>query len=73
MKHLKLIFGLFLAGITVLFVIQNVAVVEIRLLFWSVVMSRALLVFFGLGVGICIGWLLHGYFARQRKRSSSRL
>lgn len=67
MKQGKLILGLILAGMAVLFVIQNVAVVEIRLLFWTIAMSRALLVIFLLGTGMVIGWLLHGYFSPQRK------
>jgi uncharacterized integral membrane protein len=59
--------SLILTGITVLFVIQNVAVVEIRFMFWSVAMSRALLMFFVLAVGILIGWLMNGYFSYHRQ------
>ena len=34
MKNLKLIFSLVLTGLTVLFITQNVAIVEIRFMFW---------------------------------------
>ncbi len=66
MKHFKLIISLILTGITVLFVIQNVSVVEIKFLFWSIAMSRALLIFFVLAAGIVIGWMMHGFFSMHR-------
>lgn len=59
--NFKLILSLILAGLAVLFIIQNVAVVEIRFLFWSLAMSRSLFMFFLLAIGIIVGWLLHGY------------
>jgi len=54
----KLIISLVLAGLAVLFIIQNVTVVEIRFLFWTLSMSRALLMFFILAIGIVVGWTL---------------
>ncbi|MDA3972342.1 MAG: LapA family protein [Desulfobulbaceae bacterium] len=67
MMHLKLVFSLILTGIIVLFVVQNVAVVEISFLFWSLAMSRALLLFFVLAIGIVIGWLMHSFFAHYHQ------
>ena len=66
----KLILILILAGLILLFIIQNVAVVEIKFLFWSIQMSRLLLIFFLLAIGIIIGWFLHGYL-KQRKGESN--
>ena len=60
----KLILGIVLAGMVVLFIIQNVTVVELRFLFWTLSMSRALLMFLILSIGIILGWLLHSYFHR---------
>lgn len=57
----KLFLILLLAGLAVLFIVQNVAVVEIQFLFWSIQLSRSLLVFFLLAIGIIIGWFLRGY------------
>jgi putative membrane protein len=57
---IKLILIMVLAGLTVLFIIQNVAIVEIRFLFWSMQMSRSLFMFFLLVIGLIIGWILHG-------------
>lgn len=56
----KLIFGLVLAGILIVFIIQNVTVVELKFLFWTLSMSRAFLMFLILSAGIILGWLLRG-------------
>lgn len=66
----KLVFILSLAGLAVLFIIQNAAVMEIQFLFWSIQMSRSLIIFFLLAIGIIIGWFLHSYF-RHRKVESA--
>ena len=60
----KLILGLILAGMAVLFIIQNVTTVELTLLFWTLSMSRALLMRLILSVGIILGWLLHSSFRK---------
>ena len=63
----KLVISLILAGLGVLFIIQNVTVVEIRFLFWTLSMSRALLMFFLMAIGIVIGWSAHSFSASRRK------
>ena len=65
--NFKLITILILAGLVVLFIIQNVAVVEIQLLFWSIQMSRSLLMFLLLAIGMVMGWFLHGYLKYRKK------
>ena len=65
----KLTVSLILTGLAVLFVVQNAAVVEVRFLFWTITMSRALMIFFLLAIGILIGWLLHSYVEHKRKRN----
>ena len=62
----KLILGIVLAGMALLFIIQNVIVVELKFLFWTLSMSRALLMFLILSIGIILGWLLHSYFKRTK-------
>ena len=61
MNH-KMIIILVLTGLVVLFIIQNVTVVEIKFLIWSIQMSRSLLMFVLSAIGIIIGWFLHGHF-----------
>ncbi len=58
MWHFKLILALVLIGLVVLFAVQNYEVVQLRLLFWSIEMSRALLLFLVLATGIGLGWIV---------------
>lgn len=60
MTHYKLITIFTLIGVIILFTVQNTAVVELQFLFWKLAMSRALLLFMILGIGVAIGWLLRG-------------
>jgi len=62
----KLILILVISGLAVLFIIQNVTVVEIQFLFWSVQMSRSLLLFILLAIGMIIGWVLRGYLQHRK-------
>ena len=57
----KMLITLILSGLAVLFIIQNVAVVEIQFLFWATQMPRSLLMFLLLAIGVIIGWFLHSY------------
>jgi uncharacterized integral membrane protein len=57
----KMLLILILSGLAVLFIIQNVAIVEIQFLFWGTQMPRSLLMFLLLAIGVIIGWFLHGY------------
>jgi lipopolysaccharide assembly protein A len=65
--HFKLILSLILAGLAVLFVVQNVAVVEVRFLFWGLHMTLSLLIFLLFAGGLIVGWLLHSYWAYRRR------
>ena len=65
MKY-KLILSIVMVGLAVLFIIQNVTAVDMNFLFWTLSMSRALLMSLILSVGIILGWLLHSYFKRSK-------
>lgn len=56
-----------LAGATLLFILQNVAAVEIQFLFWSLHISRSLLMFLMISVGMAMGWFMHGYWSHHKK------
>jgi uncharacterized integral membrane protein len=47
-----------LIGLVVIFVLQNTQVVEVRFLIWTISMSRALILFATLAIGLIGGWLL---------------
>jgi len=65
----KLYFVLSLVALTVLFILQNMEVVEIRFLFWSISMSRSLMIFLLFFGGALAGWFLHGYSLYRKKKA----
>lgn len=65
----KLVLVLVLASLAAIFIIQNVAAVEVSFLVWSISMSRALLVFFTLVIGIILGWILNTYFSYRKAKA----
>ena len=66
----KILIVLFI-GIIVLFIAQNVAAVEIQFIVWSIRISRALLFFIILLIGILIGWVVHSYHQHRKKKKSA--
>jgi len=60
----KSIIVLILLTLVVIFLLQNITVVKIQFLFWSIQMSRALFMFFILAIGIFVGWALGGYYRK---------
>ncbi len=70
--NVKIITSIILAGLAVVLIIQNVVVVELRLFFWTLSMSRALLMFLILSVGIILGWLLRATYNRRKSNSHTK-
>ena len=66
-KH-KLTLILVLVGVVVLFTLQNTQVVEVRLLFWKLSMSRVLLILLLLAVGALLGWMACSLSHRKNLR-----
>jgi uncharacterized integral membrane protein len=63
----KLILSVLFAGLAVLFVIQNVTVIEVRFLVWGLHMTLSLLIFMLFAGGTMVGWLLHSYWSYKRR------
>ena len=55
------------AALVVVFIVQNVAVVDIKFLFWKLSMSRSLMMFFLIIIGIVIGWFWKGASVCRKK------
>jgi uncharacterized integral membrane protein len=64
----KFLLTLALAVLMTVFVLQNTTVVEIRFLFWTLSMSRALLIVLLLAIGALLGWLARSLRVMRRKR-----
>ncbi|MEJ5261412.1 MAG: LapA family protein [Ignavibacterium sp.] len=63
----KIIFMLVLVGIFILFVLQNMEVVNIHFLFFSFPISLVLLLFIVFAIGIIIGMILPGILSSKQK------
>ena len=50
----------------VIFIVQNSAMVEVKIVFWTITISRILLMFIILILGIVIGFLLRSYIRHRR-------
>jgi uncharacterized integral membrane protein len=59
--HIKKMLAFVLGGVGLLFIIQNMAMVEIRFLLWSFSLPRTVLLLGLLGIGFLGGWLWHEY------------
>ncbi|MCK5087959.1 MAG: LapA family protein, partial [Melioribacteraceae bacterium] len=57
--HPKLIVSIIIAVLVIIFMFQNSETVQIHLFFWTISMSRAIMVFSLLIAGILIGWFLN--------------
>jgi uncharacterized integral membrane protein len=68
--NFKLISGLVMICLILVFIIQNIAIVEIRLFFWTIEISLVLLILILLGLGMVAGWLLNDYFTYRKKIKS---
>ena len=69
--QLKLVLILVLACLAVLFVVQNVTLVEVRFLGWSLSMTLSLLIFLLFSIGVIVGSLLQSYWRYRRKTPAS--
>jgi len=66
----KLIAGLVLAGVLVLFAIQNAEPVEFAFLIWTFALSRALMMFILLAIGVLLGWTMHALSAHRGRKQA---
>jgi uncharacterized integral membrane protein len=68
--NFKMILILILACLAVIFIIQNVEILEIRFLLWSIQMSQSLLMFFLVAAGVIIGWFLNSFYKKSKDKTN---
>ncbi len=56
---------LILAIMSLIFISQNLAIVDVHFLIWQFSVSRAMLIILLLLVGFVLGWLLRSYFRNR--------
>jgi len=65
----KIISILTLIILVVIFITQNVTVVEVNLFFWQITISRALLIFITLLTGFLLGWFIKSYLNYKKTQT----
>lgn len=70
--NVKLFAILVLIALVAIFIVQNAEVVELKFLFWTLAMSRALMFVFLVLIGIAAGWLLRGHSLHKSQRISNK-
>jgi putative membrane protein len=70
--NFKIFVVLVLIILAVIFITQNVTVVEVNLIFWRVTISLALLIAINLLIGFLLGWFIKSYtgykMAKKKKQ-----
>jgi len=68
MEHTKLIIGIILLLLLTIFTVQNASVVTINFFFWGFSISRSLMIFFVLAIGIIIGLITATYLQAHKSK-----
>ena len=63
--NLKVSVMFILVAMSLIFIGQNLEIVDVRFLIWHFSISRAMLVILLLLVGFVVGWLLRSYFRNR--------
>jgi uncharacterized integral membrane protein len=56
----KFVVGTIVGALVLVFILTNTEIVDLRLYFWTVRISRALMLMIVLGTGIVVGYILNG-------------
>ncbi len=63
---LQKIIGATAVAVVLIFIVQNMAMVEVQFLFWSLSIPRSLVLLAMMGVGFLLGWLYHSHKSHQK-------
>jgi len=64
----KLIVGIIIGVLVIIFMVQNVETVDIQFLKWTAHLSRAIMILIVFVVGIGIGWVVKSIGYRKKKK-----
>jgi uncharacterized integral membrane protein len=73
MQQTKLIIGIVLLLLLAIFTVQNASVVTINFFFWEYTVSRGLMIFFVLAIGVIIGLILGAYIQTHKHTKQSKI
>ncbi|KPJ88907.1 MAG: hypothetical protein AMS17_03865 [Spirochaetes bacterium DG_61] len=69
---MKFIIGIIIGALVIVFMVQNVQVVDIKFIAWSVSISRALMILIVFVIGILLGWVVRSIGYRKKKRAEEK-
>lgn len=67
----RFVFGIVFGILAIIFAALNTQIVEVQLYFWTVTMSRALMILGVLAIGMVVGWVMGGIGRMRRSRNRS--
>jgi uncharacterized integral membrane protein len=65
------VLGLIIGILVVIFILQNTEIVEINVLFWTISISRALIVLLVFIIGIIVGATINDIRTRKKKKEKT--
>jgi uncharacterized integral membrane protein len=69
----KFIIGIIIGIIVIVFMVQNVEVVDIHFLTWTISIPRAIMILVVFVIGICLGWFIRSIgYRKKRKKLKER-
>ena len=63
----KFVVGMIIGVMALIFVLMNAELVDLRLYFWTVTVSRSMMLLLVLTTGIAIGYILNGLRMRKSR------
>jgi putative membrane protein len=63
---LGIVIGLVIGVLVIVFILQNIEIVQVTFLAWTISVNRALMVLVVFAVGVILGWLI-GSIGRRRR------
>ena len=68
----KFIIGLIVGILVIIFMVQNVEIVDIKLYAWTISIPRAIMILIVFVVGIILGWIIRsiGYRKKRKKEQA---
>lgn len=67
----RLVFAAVLGGCLMLFALQNLARVELTVLFWTFEARRFVVIGISFAIGVAVGWLIKAHRERRRRAEGS--
>jgi len=64
----KFVVGIIIGVLALIFVVMNSELIDLRLYFWTITISRSIMLIIVLGAGIGIGYILNGLRIRKSRK-----